>query len=209
MIVLIHIANVLYLISYLVKDILWLRVLTVVAGAVLLAFYVLQPVPLWPAIGWNTLFLLINARQIHLLLLERRPVVLPAEALRLHRLAFRSLTPREFANLLRVGAWEDIPAGERFVRRGEALDRVMVIVDGKVDVKTEGNVVVLGPGRFVGEMSYITGAAPQADVAAAEPTRIVAWPQSELRAFLAKNAELRAMMQMVIGEDLVAKLRPA
>jgi hypothetical protein len=209
MIVLIHIANVLYLVSYLVKDILWLRLLTVVAGLFLLAFYILQPVPLWPAIGWNTLFLLINARQIHLLLLERRPVALPPDALRLHRLAFRSLTPREFANLLRVGAWQDIPAGERFVRRGEALDRVMIIVEGRVQVETPGELVALGPGRFVGEMSYITGKAPQADVVAAEATRIVSWPQGELRAFLAKNAELRAMMQMVIGEDLVAKLRPA
>ena len=209
MVILIHIANVLYLLSYLVKDILWLRLLTVVAGIVLLAFYIFQPEPLWPAIGWNTLFLVINARQIHLLLLERRPVVLPPEALRLHRLAFRSLTPREFAKLLKVGTWENIAAGERFVRRGEALDRVMIIADGRVQVETPDEVVPLGPGRFVGEMSYITGQAPQADVVAAEATRIVAWPQRELRAFLAKNAELRAMMQMVIGEDLVAKLRPA
>jgi CRP-like cAMP-binding protein len=209
MIVLIHIANVLYLLSYLVKDILWLRLLTVVAGIVLLAFYVFQPVPLWPAIGWNTLFLLINARQIHLLLLERRPVALPPDALRLHRLAFRSLTPREFSNLLAVGAWENISAGERFVRRGEPLERVMIIVEGQVHVETPAGMVALGPGRFVGEMSYITGQAPQADVVAAEATRIVAWPQSELRTFLGKNAELRAMMQMVLGEDLVAKLRPA
>ena len=71
---LIHVANVLYLFSYLVKDILWLRVLAVVAGLVLMAFYVLQPTPLLAAIAWNVLFTIINVYQVYLLILERRPV---------------------------------------------------------------------------------------------------------------------------------------
>jgi hypothetical protein len=70
MVVLIHIANVLYVISYLVKKTLWLRLLTVVAGSVLIAYYALLPVPLWAAIGWNVVFLAVNLRQIQVLLLE-------------------------------------------------------------------------------------------------------------------------------------------
>jgi hypothetical protein len=42
-----------------------------------------------------------------------------------------------------------------------------------------------------------------------EPTTVVAWPHRELRAVLDGNAALRAAVQMIIGEDLVAKLRPA
>jgi hypothetical protein len=210
MVVLIHVANVLFLFSYLVKDILWLRLLTVVAGGVLLAYYALLPVPLWAAIGWNVIFLAINLWQIHVLLLERRPVHLPPEELRLYQLAFRSLKPREFAKLLRVGAWTSIGAGETFVRRGEALERVMIIASGRARVEIDGGTAAeLGPGRFVGEMSFITGRAPHANVVAAEATRVVSWPQRELRAFLVRDAQLRAMMQMIIGEDLVAKLRPA
>ena len=102
MVILIHVANVLYLGSYLVKDILWLRLLTVVAGSVLLAYYVLLPMPLWPAIAWNCLFLAINVRQIHVLLLERRPVRFTAEELALYTLAFRSFKHREFSRLLRI-----------------------------------------------------------------------------------------------------------
>jgi hypothetical protein len=211
MVVLIHLANVLFLLSYLVKDILWLRLLTVVAGCVLLAYYALLPVPLWPAIGWNTVFLLINIRQVHVLLLERRPVRLPPEELHLYHLAFRSLTPREFAKLLKLALWDDIAAGQHVVTKGEALDRIMVIVKGRarVDVGSAAPGVELGPGRFVGEMSYLTGSAPNADVIAVETTRVACWPQKELRAFLGRDAELRAIVQMAIGEDLVAKLGPA
>jgi Popeye protein conserved region len=207
MIVLIHVANVLYLFSYLVKDILWLRLLTVVAGSVLLAYYVLLPVPLWAAIGWNVVFLAINVRQIHVLLLERRPVRLTPDELRLHQLAFRSLSQREFAKLLRIARWESIAADHRFVSKGQPLDRIMVIADGRACVEIAGATgVELRPGCFVGEMSFLTGQTPNADVVATEPTRLVTWPQSELKAFLRSDAELRAIVQMAIGEDLVAKL---
>lgn len=212
MVVLIHLANVLYLFSYLVKDILWLRLLTVVAGGVLLAYYALLPVPLWPAIAWNTVFLAINVRQIQVLLLERRPVHLPPEELHLYQLAFRSLKPREFAKLLKLARWDDIAAGQRFVTKGEALERIMVISKGRarVDVGAAAAALVeLGPGRFVGEMSYLTGSAPSADVVAVEATRVACWAQRELRDFLGRDAELRAIVQMAIGEDLVAKLGPA
>jgi hypothetical protein len=207
MVVLIHVANVLYVISYLVKDILWLRLLTVVAGSVLLAYYVLLPVPLWAAIGWNVVFLVINLRQIHVLLLERRPVRLSPDEMRLHRLAFRSLTHREFAKLLRIARWEDVAVDHRFVTKGEPLDRIMVIADGRARVEIAGAAGVdLRPGCFVGEMSFLTGQTPNADVVAAEKMRLVTWPQSELRTFLGTDAELRAIVQMAIGEDLVAKL---
>jgi len=207
MVVLIHVANVLYLFSYLVKDILWLRLLTVVAGSVLLAYYVLLPAPLWAAIGWNVVFLAINVRQIHVLLLERRPVRLTPDELRLHQLAFRSLSQREFAKLLRLARWESIAADHRFVSKGQPLDRIMVIADGRACVEIAGAPgVELRPGCFVGEMSFLTGQTPNADVVATEATRLVTWPQTELKAFLGRDAELRAIVQMAIGEDLVAKL---
>jgi hypothetical protein len=207
MVVLIHVANVLYVISYLVKDILWLRLLTVVAGSVLLAYYVLLPVPLWAAIGWNIIFLAINLKQIHALLLERRPVRLTPEELRLQQLAFRSLKQREFAKLLKLARWEDVAAGQRFVTKGEPLDRIMVVADGRARVEIAGGAGVdLRPGCFVGEMSFLTGQTPNADVVAAEPSRLVTWRQTELREFLGRDADLRAIVQMAIGEDLVAKL---
>jgi hypothetical protein len=207
MVVLIHVANVIYVVSYLVKDILWLRLLTVVAGSVLLAYYALLPVPLWAAIGWNVVFLVINLRQIQVLLLERRPVRLTPDELRLHQLAFRSLTQREFAKLLRIAHWEDVAADQRFVTKGQPLDRIMVIADGRACVEITGAPgVELRPGCFVGEMSFLTGQTPNASVVATQPTRLVTWLQSELRKFLGRDAELRAIVQTAIGEDLIAKL---
>ena len=95
----IHIANVLYLVSYLVRDILWLRCLTVVAILTLMPYFYFRETPLWAAICWNVVFLGINGYQIYQLLLARRPVPLSALEQKIYALGFFSLTPRQFKKL--------------------------------------------------------------------------------------------------------------
>ena len=207
---LIHVANVLFLLSYLVKDILWLRLLSILGGALLMITYVAAVPPLFTPLAWGAVFATINGAQIYLLLLERRPVRLAEQEQRLYQLVFRSLTPREFVKLLRLARWERAPAAERIVERGRQLDRMMVIVSGATSVRVDGrDLTRLGEGKFIGEMSFITGEPPSADVIALEETRYVAWPKQELQRFLADNPPLRAALQLIIGTDLVAKLRAA
>lgn len=209
MVVFIHIANAILLCSYLVKDILWLRVFTVLAGLVVLGYYAWMPMPLWPAIAWNVVFAAINLRQIQLLLRERRPVTLRPDELRLYQLAFRRLTEREFAKLLAIGQWKEFQPGERIVQRGEALHQLIVLLSGRVRVEADGkDLAELRAGCLVGEMSFVTGEVPKADVVAMAPTCTVWWQDEVLRKLLGTNAELRAAVQQVIGEDLISKLRP-
>src|SRR5947209_9691671 len=113
-------ANVLYLVSYSVHDILWLRVLTVAAALFLLPYYYLQPAPLWMPIAWSVVFVAINAYWIVRLGLERRPVHLTAEEQRLRELAFPSLTAREALALYKTGVWDDIAPGKSIVEHDNA-----------------------------------------------------------------------------------------
>ena len=187
-----------------------MRLLTVLGGLVLLAYFVLQPNPAWVAAGWNTLFFFINIWQIRLLLLERRPVHLTPEQQALYQLAFRRLTLREFAKVLALGTWKDVAGGTRIVHRGEDLAQVMVIASGRVRIEVDGaSLRELPAGCFVGEMSFLTGKQPTADVLTVEQTRVVSFPRETLSALLSQNVELRAAVQSAIGEDLIAKLRPA
>lgn len=205
----IHIANLLLLASYLVKDILWLRILAVAACVALLVDHYLTPQP-WAAVYWNLLFTAINAYRIWVLIKERRPVRLSDEEQQVYQQAFRTLTPHEYKKLLRLALWEDTEQGTRIVQRDQPLARVMVIVTGRTAVEVGGkSVAELGEGKFVGEMSFLTGLNPNADVVTLAPTRLVSWSKVELKAFLEHNHELRAAMQMVIGTDLVGKLRAA
>jgi hypothetical protein len=68
---LIHIANLLYLVSYLMRDVIRLRVLTVVAASCLIPYFYLQPTPLTAAIGWNLFFIALNVGWIARLVREQ------------------------------------------------------------------------------------------------------------------------------------------
>jgi hypothetical protein len=203
-----HAANVIFLLSYLVRDILWLRALAVVGQALLFIAAVAHPPVAWDHAAWNALFFSINLVRIYLLILERRPVKLSAREARLHQLAFRALTPRELTKLLATGAWREIESGAIVIERGKHPDGVLFLEDGRVDVVTEGGgVVELGPGSFVGEMSFLTGEAPRAEVRARAACRFFAWPKEALSKALRENPDLRAHVQAAIGRDLALKLR--
>ncbi|MEM8661948.1 MAG: hypothetical protein AAGF35_13775, partial [Pseudomonadota bacterium] len=118
--ILLAIANISYLASYSMRDILWLRVLTIIGISVLMPYYYLQPSTLWGPIGWNLLFLSINLYWIVRLFLERRPVVFPDEQERLYESTFRNLTRREALRLFELGNWHSVQAGTTLIEQGEA-----------------------------------------------------------------------------------------
>ncbi|HEY0250390.1 MAG TPA: cyclic nucleotide-binding domain-containing protein [Kofleriaceae bacterium] len=202
-----HTANALYLISYAVRDILWLRLITVLGGGMLLLSFFLSPQPPTAAIAWNVIFLVINTVRIHLLIRERRPVPLAADEQHLANLVFRTLRPRELARLVRTGRLVDHAAGERIVSRGIAISDLMVIVRGTASVKLADRAIPISDGTFIGELGFLTGKPPGADVEAVTPLRVLRWQIPALRAFLDDNPELRATMQQVLGADLAEKLR--
>ena len=103
---LIHAANVLYLFAFMVRDILWLRILTVIAASCLIPYFYFQPVPLMTPIYWNLTFTALNTFWIVRLFLERRPVKLSAEEQTLCELVFRTMTPREMIKILKLATWE-------------------------------------------------------------------------------------------------------
>jgi hypothetical protein len=206
----IHGANVLYLASYLVRDILALRVLTVVAGLTLLPFYILRPDPIWVAVAWNAVFIGINLAQIYRLVLERQPVRFTHAELSLYRRAFAAMPERDFLKLLRSGRWETAPPDRCLVEQGLSVTDLIVVSSGSVVVKVEGQAVAkLEAGRFVGEMSYLTAEPTSASVWTCEPTQYVAWPREALDRLFVQSPGVRVGIQMAIGADLARKLKGA
>ena len=69
---LVSMANVLYLLSYSTRDLLRLRLLTVVAASTLVAYFWMLPEPLFAVIAWNLFFIGLNLFQSTRLLVMRR-----------------------------------------------------------------------------------------------------------------------------------------
>jgi CRP-like cAMP-binding protein len=204
-----HLANALLLISYAVKEILWLRLVTCIAGlSALAALWRAEPAPPHAAFVWQLTFFAINIARLAQLVHERRPVPLPPDAKRLATSVFPTLRPRELLRLLAVGEILEHAPGTRLVEKGTTLDHLAVVIDGTARVElVDARTVELAHGAFIGELSYLTGKPPAADVVAAGPLRVVRWPTASLRSYLAAHPDTRAVMQLVLGSDLATKLR--
>lgn len=95
-----HLANVVYLVSYLGRDMLWLRVLTCMGLALGIVFFTCQPTPLYGPTAWHLVFLLINAYQIRGLVLERRRLALSKKQQRVGEAAFHEMSREELLTAL-------------------------------------------------------------------------------------------------------------
>jgi hypothetical protein len=201
-----HAANVLLLVAYSVRDILWLRLFAVTSSLIAIPYFVLQPTPLWVAIAWSAVFASLNLFQSWRIFIERRPVKLTAEEEEVRRLAFEDLPPRKVLQVLSVGSWITAESGERMIRRGERLGNISLIVRGTVRVTR--NEVVLGDlvaGNLVGSALLLSGTAAEVDAVAMEPVRALRWEVETLERYLVANPEVRIVLQRHLARDLVGK----
>lgn len=203
-----HLASVLTMVAYLLKDILWLRLLTILSCFAGMAFnYFVPATPLWTVIYWNVLFAIINIIQIAIIIKERSGVHFSEEEKELHETLFKNFAPFEFMKLMRVGKWLEAKPGEVLAVEQQSLEAVMLIYNGMARVEKDGKEVAqLKDGNFIGEVSFITEGTATATVRALIPTRYIAWPKTAIKALLNRNPSMRFAMQAMLSTDLSKKL---
>jgi hypothetical protein len=203
-----HLSFLLAATSFLLRDILLLRLFAVVASLAGIAFaYGGLPTTNWIVIAWQGVFIAINASWSVRLVRERRGVRFSEEEKELFQTVFRAFAPVEFMKLLRLARWADAGPGGVLATAGEALPDLMLVYNGAVEVAlADGTRRRLKDGVFIGELSWLRGGTASATVTAVEPTRYLAWSKAALQGLLARNPSMRAAMQTVISEDLTRKL---
>jgi len=203
-----HLASVLTMVAYLLKDILWLRFLTILSCFAGMAFnYFVPATPLWTVIYWNVLFAIINIVQIAIIIKERTGISFTEEEKELHETLFKNFAPFEFMKLMRIAKWHNAAPGEVLAVEGQPLDSMMMIYNGRLTVEKNGVAFAeLLDGNFIGEVSFISGGAATATVRAIEPTRYLSWQKKEIDALLKRNPTMRLAMQGMLSSDLSKKL---
>ena len=203
----IHAANILLLIAYSVRDVLWLRLFAVAASLIAIPYYVLQPTMLWAPLTWSVVFAAINLFQSWLLFIERRPVKLTAEEEEIRRLAFQDLPPRKVLQVLSIGSWVTAEVGECLIERGKLPDSVSLIVRGKVRITKDGRMLGdLIPGDIVGSALILNGIPSNVDAVTVEPLRAMRWQIETLKKYLSANPETRTVLQQHLARDLAGKI---
>jgi hypothetical protein len=203
----IHAANVLLLVAYSVRDILWLRLFAVGASLISIPYFVLQPTKLWAPLSWSVVFAAVNLFQSWRLFIERRPVKLTPDEEDIRRLVFRDLPPRKVLQVLSIGSWTTLEVGQRLIEQGKLSETVSLIVRGKVRVTRDGRVLGdLVAGDFVGSALILSGIPAEVDAVTVEPGRAMRWEVGALERYLTANPETRSVMLQQVARDLAEKV---
>ena len=201
-----HLAFGLIAFSFLVKDILWLRVVSILASlfSVLYNFYIPDQ-PMWLAINWNFIFIAVNLYHIAVIIYEKRPIKMAPKDKELYETLFRDLSPVEYLKISKVARWETYKSGEKIIRQGTPVLDLVLIYNGTVDVAVDGKgVAQLKDGQFVGEMSFLTEKPATATCIVKHDTECLVWKQPEFKDLLKRNPSLYYTIQGLLSNQLVS-----
>jgi len=205
---LVNLSSILTLISFTVQSILALRFLAISAQLMFIPYCLLQSHPLWTPAIWNVLFLAVNVVNVILLLLARRPVVLSPDEEQLYNLAFKSLSPREFLQLLSLGEWRDGEAGETLIFSGQYNSSVSILCRGEAISIADGvEQIKIPEGKLIGIASVLIGDPLPVDIQLKTASRYICWHVQPLRKFLDQQPEVRSKLQLIVSHDLAQSVR--
>ena len=205
-----HLAFGLIAFSFLVKDILWLRVVSILASLFSVFYNYTIPVePMWLAINWNFVFITLNLYHIAVIIYEKRPIKMAPKDKELYETLFKDLSPVEYLKISKVARWEKYESGEKIIRQGTPVLDLILIYNGTVDVAVDGKKVAeLRDGQFVGEMSFLTEKPATATCIVKHPCECLVWIQKEIKELLKRNPSLYftilSLLSALVSQNLVS-----
>ena len=206
---LVHLSCFLTLVSFWVRDILWLRFFSIASSLVWIGYMASDEERfIGASLFWNVVFISINAVRIAQLVLEKRSVRLSAEECDLRERLFSRLQPHEFARLLKAGTWQDLADGATLLREGDPPGSIFLLTRGDLIVeKGRHEVARFGPPRFAGELSYLSGSPANATVTASTPVRCLVWKSDSLSRLFLTHPTLQFALHAAMTLDVTHKLQ--
>tara|TARA_B100000287_G_scaffold235336_1_gene221620 strand:+ start:310 stop:960 length:651 start_codon:yes stop_codon:yes gene_type:complete len=201
-----HLAFGLIAFSFLVKDILWLRIVSILASAFSVFYnYVIPIEPMWLAINWNFVFISLNMYHIAVIIYEKRPIKMAPKDKELYETLFKELSPVEYLKISKVAEWKSYKSGEKIIRQGTPVTDLILIYNGTVDVAVDSKgVAQLKDGQFVGEMSFLTEKPATATCIVKHKTECLVWEQKEFKELLKRNPSLYYSIQSLLSNQLIS-----
>ncbi len=206
--VIFFVANSLYVISYMLTNMIWLRVLAIIAAASTVPYFYFQVEPLWSALFWQGCFLAVNLVNLLILLYQRRATHFDDDERQAYELKFSDLKPHEARPIFKYAERVSLPPGTPFLKEGEENDCLYLILEGDCSVLKNGReVALLKPGHFVGELSFIGNDPVSADVVTAGEAKLMFWDRNRLGPLFRSHALYESYFHSLCSHDVAGKLR--
>ena len=202
---LINLCYVVYLAAFIVRDILWLRLLIMISCALAICYGLL--ISAHAIAAWNSVFLLINLVQAVILFVERRPTVLTEVMEDIYQFAFGVMTRKEFRRFWKTGQTKTFKDAV-LCTEGSVPEALMLLCRGTADV-SKGNkkIATLEPFLFIGELSFLNNTTAMADVETNGEADLRCWSHPQLKKLEAKWPLIHQKLLLVLGQGLSRKIK--
>ena len=197
----IHAANILILTSFLVSDILVLRLLSIGGGVLFALYFLSQQTPMYEPVVWNILFILVNLGQIAWLWFLRRKIPLGQAEARFQQLT-PSLPPLAIRQLFSV-------AEECTLKSKSIPQTIQGIGWVKSGTLTTTNGHVIPPNGLVGGKSIVQNTAASSTVIVEETAVIYCWSREKIEQWMSTDNQHRLALMKAVSVGLVEQNRTA
>lgn len=202
------IANTIYVISYMLTSMLWLRLLAIIAAASTFPYFYFQLEPLWSALFWQGCFLAVNLVNLLILIFSMRSANFDEDENLAYELKFSDLKPYEVRPIFKYAEHTSVSAGSLLLKEGDQNESLFLILEGGCSIiKHDEEVAVLGPGHFVGELSFLSDHPVSADVITMGDVKLMSWDKRSLGPLFKRQGLYESYFYSLCSIDVASKLR--
>jgi CRP-like cAMP-binding protein len=125
-----------------------------------------------------------------------------------YEIKFSELKPYEVRPIFKYADRTSVAAGHVLLKDGDQNQSLFLILAGECKViKNDAEITVLGPGHFVGELSFLSGHAVSADVITAGDVKLMSWDKRKLGPLFKRHGLYESYFHTLCSIDVAGKLR--
>ena len=205
----VHIGALLYLSGFLFRNQILLRGLIILGDIVYIAYFFLAPAtPLWGAIFWSGLFMLVNCWMIALIVAETKHFRLTPTERQLHD-ALVDVTPGQFRQLLKLAHEGTAEAPMVITQEGKPLDSLYFVLTGAIAIEKRGGRAMIDAQTFIGEIAFLLDRPATATVTLERGCHYFLWPAAELKKTMEAKPALGGSLRAAMNRNLAMKVAQA
>jgi CRP-like cAMP-binding protein len=203
---LVHLGAWLYLVCFLFRNQLLLRSFAILGDLAYTGYYwAASSTPLYEAMAYSTMNMIINITMILLIFNDKRHSNLSDNEMKLYQ-GFAGMSPGDFRKLTKLGTWSTAQDAVTLTTEGQPVSQLHYILDGDVEINKSGRLIASSPRIFIGEIAYLRGTSASASVVAKKGATYISWPHEALQKLTGQHDGLKQSLSNVLSSDLAAKV---
>jgi hypothetical protein len=202
----VQLALLFYVLGLLARNELLLRGLLLIGTfCYIIYYYFIADAPLWDAIWASSVIGATNLVMMLVILREKSTIGMAPNFLNLYR-SFPTLNPGQFRKIMKHADWIVAKVDTQLCTQNVRPDYLYFVSAGEMVLRRDGSDVRIGPGNFIGEISFLIDGPATADVIAPKGVEYVRWDREHLAVQMNKSMRLSNAISALFNKDIAQKL---